>query len=159
MPSDTGHTFESAPYEELFTVLLRQFKRPLKTYNVELSDDDSAAIARGIVSGKPDPRAQSTLNGLINVVAESEEILNQWGLSFQKSLDVKMDNLNTWESTAEFLELATEKSNAELRISAASALVMVLGDPRYMAYLVHLAEGDYGDETVIARRTLTFTKK
>ena len=40
MPSDTGHTFESAPYEELFTVLLRQFKRPLKTYNVELSDDD-----------------------------------------------------------------------------------------------------------------------
>src|SRR5690349_14547197 len=112
MPSNTGHTFETAPYEELFTVLLRQFKRPLQTKGVELSDDDAAHVAGHIVRSEKNDHTKAVLDGLISVITESEEVLAQWGLPFEKSLDVKMDNLNTWESTAEFLELANEKINA-----------------------------------------------
>jgi hypothetical protein len=159
MPSDTGHTFETAPYEELFTVLLRQFKRPLTSQGVELDDHAAAHIAGHIVRGEKNEHTQTILNGLVGVVTESEQVLAQWGLPFEKSLDVKMDNLNTWESTAEFLELANEKVNAELRISAGAALALALGDARYMSYLQHLAKGDYGDESIIARRALAFVGK
>jgi hypothetical protein len=159
MPSDTGHTFETAPYEELFTVLLRQFKRPLAGHGIDLSDQDAAVIAGHIVRGEQNNHTKAMIQGLIDVIAESEHVLEQWGLPFEKSLDVKMENLDTWESTAEFLDLANEKINAELRISAASALILALGDARYMPYLQHLANGDYGDETIIARRALAFVGK
>src|SRR6185369_1250735 len=101
MPAENARTFENAPYDELFTVLLRQFKRPLKTQGIDLSDQDAADIAGFIVHQEHNTQTSATLQGLIGVVTESEEVLSQWGLPFEKSLDVKMENLNTWETTAE----------------------------------------------------------
>ncbi|MFN8371642.1 MAG: hypothetical protein U0694_02020 [Anaerolineae bacterium] len=159
MPAENARTFENAPLEELFSVLLRQFKRPLKDQGFNLSDKDGDALAQGIVSHQPDSRAQAVLEALTRVVTESENVLSHWGLTFEKSLDVNMDNLPGWQSTAEFLELATEKSNAELRIAAGAALVLVLGDKRYKSYLQYLAKGNYGDETIIAKRALAFANE
>jgi carboxypeptidase Taq len=154
-----SHTFETAPYDELFTVLLRQFKRPMKPYGVDLSDEDAAAVARGIVSGIPDSHAHPVLDALTGVVSESEVVLSRWGLTFEKALEVKIDEMPGWESTAEFLDLANEKSNAELRIAAGSVLVMVLGDRRYVGHVLHLAAGNYAEDTIIAQRALTFASK
>ncbi|NWF70182.1 MAG: carboxypeptidase M32 [Chloroflexi bacterium] len=154
MPPERAHTFETAPYEELFAVLLRQLKRPLKTHGFDLNDDDAAQLAGAVTQHRPDTRRAPLLAGLTAVIAESEGVLKQWGLSFQQALDVKMDAMPGWETTAEFLELANEKSNAELRIVIAAAWALLLDERRWLPYLLYLAAGHYDDETVIARRAL-----
>ena len=98
------------------------------------------------------------LKGLAEAIGQSEAVLAQWGLTFQQSLDTPMDKIPGWETTAEFLELANEKVNAELRITLGAALTLAqFGERRFAPYLEYLAAGDYGDETVIARRALEFS--
>jgi hypothetical protein len=145
-----------APLEDLYTLLLRQLKRPLLTYGIPLSDADAAHIAAEIVQRAPlTDQSQAVRDGLIEVVAESERVLANWNLTFEQSLETGMDAMPGWESTAEFLDIANDKSNAEIRIAAASALVTALGDLRYAPHLLTLAAGDPDEmDTAVAERTL-----
>ena len=153
---DRASLAANAPLEDLYTLLLRQFRRPLSTFGVTLSDSDAAAVAGEIARREPrSKQALAVRGGLVEVVAESERILAGWNLTFEQSLATSMDVMPGWETTAEFLDVANEKSNAELRIASASALVAALGDLRYAPYLLHLAAGDPGElDTAVARRTL-----
>lgn len=157
LPPDRAQTFDGAPIGDLISVLLRQLKRPLASHGFSLSDAQAEALAQARVAGQPDGRIPALLAALEAVIAESVAVLGQLGFGFQDSLDADMNQIGGWDSTAEFLEIANEKSNAELRITLASAVALAFGgDRRYGVDLLYLARGDYGDETVIARRLLSF---
>jgi hypothetical protein len=153
LPADRAQTFADAPLDELLSVLLRQLKRPLAVHGVHLTDADAERLAQDRMGGKPLTLPELPA-ALVAVVSESEAVLRTMGLTFTQSLDTPMDALPGWESTSEFLELANEKSNAELRITLGAALALAFGEAQFKPYLQHLAEGDYGDESVIARRVL-----
>jgi hypothetical protein len=155
MPPDRDHTFANAPIDELLSVLLRQLKRPLAAHGVTLTDADAERLAQDCAAGYPLSRPE-LVPALVEVVTESEGVLAKMGLTFIQALDTPMDRVPGWESTAEFLELANEKSNAELRITLGAALALAFGDGRFSAYLRHLASGDYGDESLIAGHILRF---
>lgn len=157
LPPDRAQTFAGAPIEDLISVLLRQLKRPLASHGFALTDAQAEALAQSCLANQTDERVPALLAALEAVTAESAAVLERFGLRFQDSLDADMNQIGGWESTAEFLEIANEKANAELRITLASALALAFGgDRRWGADLLYLARGDYGDETVIARRFLSF---
>jgi hypothetical protein len=142
--------------EDLLYVLLRQLKRPLETHGVSLTDADARRLGADRAAGNM-PDMPALVPALTALVDESERVLEGLGLTFIESLDTPMDKLPGWESTGEFLELANEKGNAELRITLGGSLALVFGEERrFLPGLLHVAEGDYGDETAIARRTLLF---
>ena len=154
---DRENALEQAPFADLLVVLLKQFKRLLAAKGVNLSESDIEAVARQVSEhGAVDERMQMVREALVELVAESEAVLAQWKLTFQQALATNMDAMPGWETTAEFLDIANEKSNAEIRIAAGSALTAALGDLRYEPYLRHLAEGDYDVDSIFARRVLAF---
>jgi hypothetical protein len=149
--------YETAPLDELLALLLRQLRRPLLSQGVTLTDAECAALARDILSGQPADHAEVIRRALLELTRESEAVLARWNLTYGQSLDTPMERIPGWETTAEFLDIANEKSNAELRIAACAALLVALGDPTYAETLRLLAERAPDLETVIARRVLDFT--
>lgn len=149
---------ETWPFDHLIATLLKQFKRPLAARNVTLTDAEAQRIGRAVAAREqPDETATRVRAALVGIIAESEAVLARWGLTFAQSLQTGVDVLPGWESTAEFLALAEEKANAEIRIGAGAALLAALGDLRYAAYLFQQIERAPDEvEAVIARRVLTF---
>lgn len=159
MRTDPTAAYRTAPLDELLTVLLRQFKRPLAGRGVPLTDSEAASVARYALDPAPDHpiqlKAEQIREALIALIEESERVLADRGLTFAESLVTDMAHLSGWTTTAEFIEIANIKGNAELRISTGSALVTALGDPRFVAHLhtvIRRAEPDL--DTVIAQRVL-----
>ena len=154
--------YDQAPLEELLTILLRQFKRPLESQGVTITDAEATEIAEAIIKRKPlSEKAQTVRTALVELVRESENVLAGWKLTFQQSLKTDMSDIPGWETTAEFLERANEKANAELRISTGSALLAALGDLRYKHHLFYMVEQGENErqpdlDQVIARRVLLF---
>ena len=154
--------YDQAPLQELLTILLRQFKRPLESQGVTIVDAEAMEIANAVVQREPlNEKTLAVRAALIQLVRESENVLAGWNLSFQQSLNTDMNDIPGWETTAEFLELANEKANAELRISTGSALLAAFGDLRYKHHLLYMAEQGENErqpdlDQVIARRVLLF---
>ena len=146
----------NAPLADLLVVLLRQYKRLLAARGVDLTEADIQAIARRMVARTaPDTREQAIRDALVEMVEESLAVLARWNLSFAESLQTTMAEMSGWESTSEFLELANEKANAELRVASASVLVAALGDLRYAGHLRATVAHDPDEmEAVVARRVL-----
>ncbi len=153
--SDRAQTFENAPMADLLGILLRQMRRPLTTHGWHMTDTEAVRIAQERVENGKLADVE-LVKAIIEAVKESQDVLTKMGLTFEQSLDADMNTIGGWTSTAEFLELANEKSNAELRITVGAALALVFGERQFVASLLYLAGGDYGDETVIARRVLSF---
>lgn len=152
---DRAQTFENAPMVDLLGILLRQMRRPLAAHGWHMTDTEAVHIAQERVDNGAFPDS-ALITAVIAAVQESELVLNKMGLTFEQSLDADMNTIGGWTSTAEFLELANEKSNAELRITLGAALALAFGEQKFAPALLRLADGDYGDETVIARRVLSF---
>lgn len=142
-----------APLDDLLAILLRQFKALLAP--VEIGNPQT--LARQMVAGDvPDSEAEALRERLVELVRESEAVLAGWNLSFAESLITEMDAVPGWETTADFLELANEKSNAELRIAAGSTLLAASGDLRFTPHLLAaIATNPDEIETVAARRLLS----
>lgn len=158
LPPDPISTYQNAPLNELLAILLRQFRRPLAGRGVELSDAEAEALAERIVARKAlGEKAEAIRVALVELVAESEALLAGWKLTFEQALDTEMGDVPGWESTAEFLEIANEKANAELRISTGSILLVALGDEQYTARLRFLAGREDDLDGVIARRVLALS--
>jgi hypothetical protein len=158
MLSNRAQTLANAPLTDLLTILLRQFKRPLATQGVTLTDADAQTLAQEIATRAAEtPLRAAAREALVKLIAESEAVLAGLDLTFEQSLDTPMDKLTGWETTAEFLDLANEKSNAELRIAAGAALLTALGDLRHARRLLFLHERDDEDtDAQIGRRLLSF---
>lgn len=163
MIPDRLNAYRNAPLGELLAVLLRQLRRPLAAHGIDLTDADCDEIGLQIAErrdmGERGKLLRTALNGVID---ESAAVLAAWGLSFEQSMKTGVDALPGWETTADFLEIATEKTNAELRISTGAALLTAAGDLKYIGLLEFLASGEAGEdsdvETIIAQRILDFVK-
>ncbi|MBZ0304013.1 MAG: hypothetical protein K8J31_30015 [Anaerolineae bacterium] len=157
MRLDRTQVLEQAPLPELLTILLRQYKRLLAERGLDFTEDDLQALARQMAEGAPLPESAESLRQiLVDLVTESEQVLARWNLTFGESLRTEMTDLPGWETTSEFLELANEKGNAELRIASAAVLVAALGDVRFADHLLAAIDHDPDEiETVVARRVLS----
>lgn len=159
VPPSRQSAFATAPMPDLLDILLRQVKRPLANYGIDLTAEDITAIVQEIVNRQPPgEKAQQVRAGLARAVRESEAVLARWDFTFQQSLQTAMEDVPGWHTTAEFLEVANEKSNAELRIAVGSALLLALGDDTFEDYLRFLVANPALDEVsaVMARRVLAF---
>ena len=160
MPPNRTAAYERAPLDELLTILLRQFRRPLATRGVALTDSDASEIASAVVQRAAlTEKAQAVRAALAELVAESEGVLAKWNLTFEQSLATEMGDIPGWTTTAEFLDVANEKANAELRISTGAALLAALGNYRTTHHLLTIVERSGADadlDEVIARRVLLF---
>lgn len=159
IPRDRNQAYERAPLGELFGVLLRQFKRPLAAQGIPLTDGEAVALGEQIAArSAPPERLEPLRDALRALVDESAGVLARWNLTFAQSLETEMSDISGWETTAEFLAIANEKANAELRIATGAALLVALGDMTYAPVLLHLVERERTAgsdlDTVIARRLL-----
>ncbi|TVR24892.1 MAG: hypothetical protein EA396_00390 [Anaerolineaceae bacterium] len=147
---------------ELTLILLRQFKRLLAEREVALTDAQMREIAEAVAERRPLPSPAPDIRAaLVDVVGGSVARLREWDLTFAASLRTEMTDLTAlWQTTADFLDVANEKVNAEIRIGAGSALLALLGDADHADYLLQAIEHDlrvHGDldvDAVIARRAL-----
>lgn len=148
-------------YEELWLILMRQFKRLCFERGVEVTDVTARALATQAALRAPLPEiADPIRQTLIAIVEESIGVLGQWNLTYEQALQTTMNEMNGWETTADFLSLANEKGNAELRIAAGSALLVGLGEDRYALYLWQTYEHGRHDpedvDAIVAWRALLF---
>lgn len=158
MLPDRLAAYRAALLGDLLAILLRQFRRPLAGQGIDLSDAEAEAIAHDIAERRAAAdQIRALREALAALVEESRGVLAGWNLTFQQSLDTEINDIPGWASTAEFLEVAGEKANAELRISTGGALLAALGDLRYAPDLLFLVERGEDDlDAVIARRVLLF---
>lgn len=156
MRPDRTAIYHTAPLFELLGVFLRQFKRPLAARGFTLTDADALETVQAGLNGDPLTMKQIAMRAaLCKLIDESEAVLAGMKLTFEGALRANMETVPGWETTAEFLELANQKSNAELRIAAGSVVVTALGDDRYRHHLNALiARGEDDLETVVAQRLL-----
>lgn len=149
---------------ELTLILLRQFKRLLAEREVALTDAQMREIAEAVAERRPLPEPAPEIRAaLVDVVGGSVARLREWDLTFEQSLQTEMTDLTAlWQTTAEFLDVANEKVNAEIRIGAGSSLLALLGDASGAAYLLAAIQhdlrvhGDLDADAMIARRALLY---
>ncbi len=158
LPPNPNEQFGDAPFSDLMRVLLSQFKRLLADNGVSLTADETLAIAQAIANRTPHDKLTPVRTVMKKLVKDSVDLLHErWGLTFLKSLYAEIDDIDNWDSTAEFLEIANEKSNAELRISAGSSLLVAMGDLSFAPYLLNVIYHDDGVmdvDAVFAKRAL-----
>jgi hypothetical protein len=155
-PPDRAGRLRDAPLNELIAVLLRQYRRLLAARGIELTEAQIQALAQRAADAQPpDALAQSISAALADLVAESLALLAGWGLSFDQALRTPMTDMPGWETTAEFLEIANDKANAELRVASGAALAAALGDLRHADHLLAAIEHAPDElESVAGRRIL-----
>jgi hypothetical protein len=144
-----------APLSDLLVILLRQYKRLLAERGIELTEASIQTLAHQIAEGSP-PDKPDIRAALIDIVEESVALLARRNMTFVQSLETDMADVPGWTTTAEFLDIANEKGNAELRIASASALLAALGDLRYADYLLAaITHEPHEIETVAGRQVLS----
>lgn len=146
--------------EELTLILLRQFKRLLAERGADLTDAEMKSLANRAASRAVTNDDSAVVAALRQIVAESEDVIAGWGKSFAESLATGMEDMAGWDSTADFLSLANEKVNAEVRISAGTSLLALLGDRIYAGRALDTVRHGIGDpedvDAVIALKALAF---
>ena len=158
LPPNPSEQFGDAPLNDLIRVLLSQFKRLLADQGVTLTADETLEISRAIADRTSHPQLSPIRIAMKQLVKESVDLLDdRWNLTFLQSLYAEIADIDNWESTAEFLEIANEKSNAELRISAGSSLLVAMGELSFVPYLINIIHHDAGVmdvDAVFAKRAL-----
>jgi hypothetical protein len=162
MPRNRAENAANWDIEKLVAILLRQFKRLLSERGVELTEAGIQRLAGDAANRTTgtDPVATGVRRAMTGIVEESLAQLAAWDLDYARALATPMDQMPGWETTADFLELANAKGNAELRISAGASLLAFMGDTRFAGELLACYDhgrDDFEDvDAVIARRALAF---
>lgn len=161
MIPDRANNVKNWEFDKLVLILLRQFKRLLEERGVELTDAQMRKIAQDAADRRTLGEHVAAIRAALNtIITESVGVLTRWKLTFAQSLKTAMTDIPGWHSTADFLQIANEKTNAEMRITAGSALLTVLGDSRHAAYLLDAIDHDlntHGEldvDAIIAQRAL-----
>jgi hypothetical protein len=158
-PINPAQTLLDAPLGDIVVLLLKQFKRLLEEQQLALPTAEIERIGQAVVAYAPLPTTSATLpTALWQLVQASLTVLQtQFQLDFATALHTEMSAIGGWTTTADFLELANQKSNAELRISGGTTLLILLGDARAAPYVLQVVAADRGAEDVdalLARRAL-----
>ena len=161
-PTDRTEQLMQVPLQQLVTDLLRQFNKPtlLGKHRVSLNKPQMDGIAAAVTKQDTLPAIVHEINVALSQIVEESvaDLQTRFGLTFAESLaKTDLSEVSDWQTTAEFLEIANHKSNAELRISAGTSLMVLLGDVRYADYLFTVIRVDSGLDDVdamIAKRAL-----
>ena len=158
-PANPAEKLKSAPLADLVGLLLKQFQRLLAERGLSLTTAQIADIGDRVEKRQSLPPEFADLTRhLGDLVAESvNELQTRFGFSFAESMHTQMDAISGWETTADFIELANYKSNAELRISAGSTLLVMLAETDYVPYLLAVIDADDGImdvDAALAQRAL-----
>lgn len=150
LPANPADKLRDAPIDDLVMVLFKQFWRLLKERDIQLKTAQMQTIADRVAAREPLPEGSDRIrDALAALVQESlDELDERFGLSFAESLTTDMGSIGGWETTADFLEIANHKHNAELRISAGASLLALLGDLRFSDHLFTVI--DQNDEATDA---------
>lgn len=144
-PTNPADSLRTAPIEELAVLLLKQFKRLLSERDLTLTTPEIEAFGAAMAAHTAPMQAAAMRAALQQIVQESlTELQTRFGLTFEASLAADMNSIGGWQTTAEFLEVANHKSNAELRISAGSSLLVMMGAIDYADYLWQVIADDDG---------------
>ena len=140
---------KNVPLTILVPDMLKQFNKLtlLGQRGINLSKVEMDAIAEALTESKTLPEKVPAINdALHDIIHESLALLDKrFGLSFEQSMKTTdISDVADWHTTADFLEIANEKSNAELRISAGCSLMAFLGDVRLAKYLLTVITVDDG---------------
>lgn len=154
---------KTVPLTLLLPDLLSQFNKPtlLGQRDVKLVKADMDAIAIALQTDKPLPEISTAIiPAMQDIVRESiAQLDDRFGLSFRQALVTSdISEVAEWETTADFLEIANIKSNAELRISAGTSILAFLGDVTLADHLLTVIAVDGGANDVdamIAKRALS----
>lgn len=160
-PANPTDKLLTAPIEDLVGLLFKQFQRLFLRFDLDLTARDiqhlSGQISQRGLSREAKPALYESLHTLIQ---ESLVTLNErWHLTFLQALKTDMSGITGWETTAEFIDIANEKSNAELRISAGATLLTFMGDYTFIDHLFDVISADDGHmdvDAALARRALMF---
>lgn len=146
--------------EDLTLILLRQFKRLIAERGADLPDAELKALAARAAQHAVNEGDAQVVAALRDIIAESEALLAGWGLTFDQSVATGMEDMPGWDTTADFLSLANDKINAELRISAGSGLLVLLGDAYHARHALTTVKHGIHDpedvDAVITLRALAF---
>lgn len=158
-PVNPAEKLLDAPIAELVGLLLKQFTRLLHERGLALGQAQLNQVNEAAAQHQPVPALHDALvQHLRALVEESLVYLHErFGLDFAAALQTDMSQVGGWETTAEFLDIANHKSNAELRISAGASLLAMLSDGTYASELFAVIDADAGlmdVDAMIARRAL-----
>ena len=162
LPDRAGNA-EKWEFDKLVTILLRQFKRLLAARGVDLEDKRMQQIGQEVAAHNASADELATINSaLYAIIHQSIDVLAKWNLTFVQSLNTQMTDMQNWETTADFLDVANEKINAEVRISAGASLMVALGDYRHTNFLLQAIDYDLNThgrldvDAMLAKRVLLF---
>ncbi|MCY3778978.1 MAG: hypothetical protein OXG78_01595 [Chloroflexi bacterium] len=158
MPQTSLEKLNSLPFDALLLMLLDYFRPALEWQAVSLSADEARGIAAALAEGR---RCRSA-SPLVAAVAEMVEtqlrlLRDRWGLDLAGALRADMSDIGPWTTTAEYIEVANIKTEAETQIVLGAALLAAAGRREYADYLidaVECADGDSDVDAAIARRVL-----
>jgi hypothetical protein len=152
-PANPAQKLRTAPFEDLVVMLLKQFQRLMRDRGTNTTSDDLNNIGKA-ASIKSDDYPSITddiCQHLETFVQESiEELQRRFGWTFAQSLAEDMSTITNWETTSDFIDIANNKSNAELRISAGATLLVMLEQDDYAPYLLDVIDADKGAQDVDA---------
>ena len=158
MTSKPADKLGNAPFSDVLLLLLGQFQGLLAERGLNLNAGEARLLAQAAADSQPQEKSAALNRILARLVNESlDELEQRWRLDFAASLSADMNGIGHWETTAEFLETANDKLNAELRISAGSALLTAGGRLEFARYLCDLIKHDAGVmdvDALIAKRVL-----
>ncbi|MCE2473207.1 MAG: hypothetical protein J4G18_15215 [Anaerolineae bacterium] len=158
MPDSPAEGLSRAPLSEVIFILLQHFRASIAEAGLNLGHDEARELAGAIAAGQWHAKADSATQRIAEIVdSRLAELQSRWQIDFPTSLRADMTAIGPWRSTAEFLELANDKAEAETDIALGSALLAAAGRRDYAPYLLDALEFDAGGfdiDGAIARRIL-----
>lgn len=159
MPDTAAEGLNRAPLGEIIFILLQHFRVCLADAGLSLGADEARELAAMMAAGRPHAKAEAVTRDIAARVDGCLDALqSRWQLDFAASLRADMAAVGPWRTTAEFLELANAKAEAETDIALGSALLVSAGRLEYAPYLLDALEHDAGAfdiDAVVARRILS----
>lgn len=159
VPDAPTEGLSRAPLGEIIWIALQHFRASLAEAGLILGAGETRELAGAIAEGTARAKGDCALRHIAAIVdGRLSRLRSRWRLDFAASLRADMAAIGPWRSTAEYLELANAKAEAEIDIALGSALLAAAGQRDYAPYLLDVLEQDAGDcadiDAAIARRIL-----
>lgn len=158
MPPGPTEKLDNLPFVNILLIPLDYFRPALVEQGISLWAGDARQVAEALAAGRRRGKAEQVIAALADIVdAQLALLQDRWGLDLASALRAEMSAIGTWRTTAEYIELANIKAEAESQIVLGAALLVAAGRHEYADCLIDALEYDSGEsdvDTAIARRAL-----
>jgi len=158
VPDSPAEELIRASLGEIIFILLQHFHDALVEAGLSPGAGEARELAEAIAAGQRHIKTEAVLRTIADMVdAYLAGLQSRWQINFAASLGADMAAIGPWRTTAEFLELANDKAEAETGIALGSALLVAAGRREYAPFLLDVLDNDAGAfdiDATIARRIL-----